>query len=134
MLFGNKNRTDSSEETGEKGRKVEDRPSQVSTKDWNLVLVNRDNKLPELNPQLTDVEEIKVDSRIAEQTRQFLKRLELWRRKNLLISGYRSVAEQTELYNERVAQRRQGFLMKKQRSKSRHRYSSRASEPNGPSH
>lgn len=76
---------------------------QVSTKDWNLVLVNRDNKLPELNPQLTDVEEIKVDSRIAEQTRQFLAARALAPEESL-ISGYRSVAEQTELYNERVAQ------------------------------
>ena len=77
---------------------------QVSTKDWNLVLVNRDNKLPELNPQLTDVEEIKVDSRIAEQTRQFLAAARALAPEESLISGYRSVAEQTELYNERVAQ------------------------------
>ena len=76
---------------------------QVSTKDWNLVLVNRDNKLPELNPQLTDVEEIKVDSRIAEQTRQFLAAARALAPEESLISGYRSVAEQTELYNERVA-------------------------------
>ena len=77
---------------------------QVSTKDWNLVLVNRDNKLPELNPQLTDVEEIKVDSRIAEQTRQFLAAARALAPEESLISGYRSVAEQTELYNERIAQ------------------------------
>ena len=73
--------------TPKKVEKKEEKPKtdlpQASSKDWNLVLVNRDNKLAELNPQLVDVEEIKVDSRI---------------------SGYRSVEEQTELYNERVAQ------------------------------
>ena len=31
----------------------------VSTKDWQLILVNRDNVKPELNPQLTDVDAIK---------------------------------------------------------------------------
>ena len=44
----------------------------VSTKDWQLILVNRDNVKPELNPQLTDVDAIKVDSRIGDPTRQFL--------------------------------------------------------------
>jgi len=77
---------------------------QVSTKDWNLVLINRDNKLAELNPQLVDVEEIKVDSRIAEQTKQFLAAARAVAPEESLISGYRSVEEQTELYNERVAQ------------------------------
>ena len=77
---------------------------QVSTKDWNLVLINRDNKLAELNPQLVDVEEIKVDSRIAEQTKQFLAAARAIAPEESLISGYRSVEEQTELYNERVAQ------------------------------
>lgn len=94
--------------TPKKVEKKEEKPKtdlpQVSTKDWNLVLVNRDNKLAELNPQLVDVEEIKVDSRIAEQTRQFLAAARALAPEESLISGYRSVAEQTELYNERVAQ------------------------------
>ena len=76
----------------------------VSTKDWQLILVNRDNVKPELNPQLTDVEAIKVDSRIVEPTRQFLEAARKIAPEETLISGYRSVAEQTELYNERVAQ------------------------------
>ena len=69
-----------------------------------MVLVNRDNKLAELNPQLVDVEEIKVDSRIAEQTKQFLAAARAIAPEESLISGYRSVEEQTEIYNERVAQ------------------------------
>ena len=76
----------------------------VSTKDWQLILVNRDNVKPELNPQLTDVDAIKVDSRIVEPTRQFLEAARKIAPEETLISGYRSVAEQTELYNERVAQ------------------------------
>ena len=88
----------------EKGRKTETDLPQVSTKDWNLVLINRNNKLAELNPQLVDVEEIKVDSRIAEQTKQFLAAARAVAPEESLISGYRSVEEQTELYNERVAQ------------------------------
>ena len=94
--------------TPKKVEKKEEKPKtdlpQVSSKDWNLVLVNRDNKLAELNPQLVDVEEIKVDSRIAEQTKQFLAAARAVAPEESLISGYRSVEEQTELYNERVAQ------------------------------
>jgi len=94
--------------TPKKVEKKEEKPKtdlpQVSTKDWNLVLVNRDNKLAELNPQLVDVEEIKVDSRIAEQTKQFLAAARAIAPEESLISGYRSVEEQTEIYNERVAQ------------------------------
>lgn len=94
--------------TPKKVEKKEEKPKtdlpQVSSKDWNLVLVNWDNKLAELNPQLADVEEIKVDSRIAEQTKQFLAAARAVAPEESLISGYRSVEEQTELYNERVAQ------------------------------
>ena len=94
--------------TPKKVEKKEEKPKtdlpQVSTKDWNLVLINRDNKLAELNPQLVDVEEIKVDSRIAEQTKQFLAAARAIAPEESLISGYRSVEEQTELYNERLAQ------------------------------
>ena len=94
--------------TPKKVEKKEEKPKtdlpQVSTKDWNLVLINRNNKLAELNPQLVDVEEIKVDSRIAEQTKQFLVAARAVAPEESLISGYRSVEEQTEVYNERVAQ------------------------------
>jgi len=79
-------------------------PKKVEKKEEKLVLINRDNKLAELNPQLVDVEEIKVDSRIAEQTKQFLAAARAVAPEESLISGYRSVEEQTELYNERVAQ------------------------------
>ena len=89
--------------SSKKKKEKSDLPA-VSTKDWQLILVNRDNVKPELNPQLTDVDAIKVDSRIVEPTRQFLEAARKIAPEETLISGYRSVAEQTELYNERVAQ------------------------------
>lgn len=89
--------------SSKKKKEKSDLPA-VSTKDWQLILVNRDNVKPELNPQLTDVDAIKVDSRIVEPTRQFLEAARKIAPEETLISGYRSVAEQTELYNERFAQ------------------------------
>ena len=89
--------------SSKKKKEKSDLPA-VSTKDWQLILVNRDNVKPELNPQLTDVDAIKVDSRIVDPTRQFLEAARKIAPQETLISGYRSVADQTELYNERVNQ------------------------------
>ena len=75
----------------------------VSSADWNLVLVNRDNLQEEKMPSLTQVGEIRVDSRIAENTRQFLAAAQTIAPGEILISGYRSRAEQEELYNENIA-------------------------------
>ena len=44
--------------SSKKKKEKSDLPA-VSTKDWQLILVNRDNVKPELNPQLTDVDAIK---------------------------------------------------------------------------
>ena len=54
-------------------------------------------------PSLTQVGEIRVDSRIAENTRQFLAAAQTVAPGEILISGYRSRAEQEELFNENVA-------------------------------
>ena len=75
----------------------------VSSADWNLVLVNRYNLQEEKTPSLTQVGEIRVDSRIAENTRQFLAAAQTIAPGEILISGYRSRAEQEELFNENVA-------------------------------
>ena len=56
----------------------------VSVDDWELTLIN----------------DIQVDSRIAENTRQFLAAARAIAPEETLISGYRSRAEQTELYEE----------------------------------
>lgn len=75
----------------------------VSSKDWELVLVNRKNPKEELNPKLTQVENIQVDSRIADATRRFLEAARKIAPEEELNSGYRSVAEQKELYDQTVA-------------------------------
>lgn len=75
----------------------------VSTSDWNLILVNRENIQEEKTPALTQIGEIQVDSRIAENTQNFLAAAQAVAPEETLISGYRSRAEQTELYNEHIA-------------------------------
>ena len=76
----------------------------VSSSDWNLILVNRDNQQEEKTPSLTRIGEVQVDSRIAENTRHFLAAAQTIAPEETLISGYRSRAEQEELYNEKVAE------------------------------
>ncbi|MBP2621609.1 M15 family metallopeptidase [Streptococcus panodentis] len=75
----------------------------VSSSDWNLILVNRDHLQEETTPALTQVGDIQVDSRIAENTQQFLAAAQALAPEETLISGYRSRAEQEELYNENIA-------------------------------
>ena len=76
----------------------------VSPKDWELLLVNRDNKSKELNPEIADVDGVSVDARIAKNVKQFLAAAQEIDPSYHLISGYRSVAYQTELYNSYVQQ------------------------------
>ncbi len=44
----------------------------VTPKDWQLLLVNRDNKFKELNPEIADVDGVSVDARIAKNVKEFL--------------------------------------------------------------
>ena len=92
----------SSSSSATKGSSQSDLPK-VSSTDWNLILVNRDNQQEEKTPDLTQIGEVQVDSRIAENTRQFLEAAQAIAPEETLISGYRSRAEQEELYNEKVA-------------------------------
>lgn len=52
----------------------------VSSSDWELVLVNRDNITAEMNPDLTQIDNIYVDSRITDNVRNF------WQQRKLLIA------------------------------------------------
>ncbi|MFS9016739.1 M15 family metallopeptidase [Streptococcus cristatus] len=72
----------------------------VSVDDWELILVNRSHLQEESHPKLTQINDIQVDSRIAANTRQFLAAARAIAPEETLISGYRSRAEQTELYEE----------------------------------
>ena len=75
-----------------------------SSSDWELVLVNRDNITAEMNPDLTQIDNIYVDSRIADNVRNFLAAAQAIDSSEHLISGYRSVAYQEELFNSYVSQ------------------------------
>lgn len=75
----------------------------VSVDDWVLTLINRNHLQEESHPKLTQIDDIQVDSRIAENTRQFLAAAQTIAPGETLISGYRSRAEQTELYEEALA-------------------------------
>lgn len=72
----------------------------VSVDDWELTLINRSHLQEESHTKLTQIDDIEVDSRIAENTRQFLAAARTIAPEETLISGYRSRAEQTELYEE----------------------------------
>ncbi|KXT75727.1 D-alanyl-D-alanine carboxypeptidase family protein [Streptococcus sp. DD12] len=81
-----------------------DLPAGVKASDWDLVLVNRDHITSEMNPELTEIDGISVDSRIAQNVRDFLAAAQAIAPEEHLISGYRSVAYQEELFNSYVAQ------------------------------
>ncbi|GAA5349579.1 D-alanyl-D-alanine carboxypeptidase family protein [Streptococcus uberis] len=76
----------------------------VSIDDWDLVLVNRDHPKEEMNPELVDINGISVDKRIADATAEFLAAAQTVNAQEHLISGYRSVAYQAELYQSYVSQ------------------------------
>lgn len=76
----------------------------VSIDDWDLVLVNRDHPKEEMNPELVDINGIPVDKRIADATAEFLAAAQAVNAQEHLISGYRSVAYQAELYQSYVSQ------------------------------
>jgi len=85
-------------QTNQTNAKPADFPN-VQTSDWDLILVNRDHVKSELNPQLTAIDNIQVDSRIADNVRQFLAAAQEIHPAEHLISGYRSYATQEQLYN-----------------------------------
>lgn len=76
--------------------------------DWDLILVNRDHIKPELNPTLAYVTGKPVDERIAQATRNFLTAAQSISPAEHLISGYRSVAYQEQLYNQYINQEMSG--------------------------
>lgn len=93
--------TSSSEKKKSSSSSKSDLPN-VKVADWDLVLVNRENKKAELNPILATVGNIQVDSRIAAQLEAFLAAAQQIDVNEHLISGYRSVAYQEQIYNQYV--------------------------------
>ncbi|MGT2715225.1 M15 family metallopeptidase [Streptococcus respiraculi] len=82
----------------------EDVLASASLDDWELVLVNRDHLFESEPKSLATVGDIQVDSRIAAATQDFLAAAQVIVPDEVLLSGYRSRAEQEQLYNERVAE------------------------------
>lgn len=76
----------------------------VSATDWQLTLVNRDNMKEELNPVVVEINGIFVDERIADATAEFLAAAQAIDPQKHLISGYRSVETQTQLYQSYIEQ------------------------------
>ena len=56
-----------------------------------MALVNRDHITPEMNPDLTQIDNITVDSRIADDARNFLAAAQAIDASEHLISGYRAL-------------------------------------------
>lgn len=77
----------------------------VSVEDWELVLVNRDHITKEMSPELADINGISVDKRIEQATSDFLAAAQAIDSQEHLISGYRSVAYQAELYQSYIKKR-----------------------------
>lgn len=70
--------------------------------DWDLVLINREHRKPEMNPPLAMVAGLPIDARIAGNVRDLLKAAQKIDPKEHLISGYRSVSYQSQLYNQYI--------------------------------
>ncbi|MFC3932092.1 M15 family metallopeptidase [Streptococcus dentapri] len=86
-----------------KSSEISDLPN-VSSDDWNLILVNRDNITKELNPDLAYVDGKPVDARIEEDVKDFLAAAQEIDSREHLISGYRTVEYQKELFDNYVQQ------------------------------
>ncbi|MGT2933863.1 M15 family metallopeptidase [Streptococcus catagoni] len=76
----------------------------VSAGDWQLVLVNKDHHKDEMNPKLVDINGIKVNAKIENETAEFLAAAQTIDPQEHLILGYRSVEEQASLYQSYVDQ------------------------------
>lgn len=76
----------------------------VSSSDWFLRLINRNHITEELNPELATVDGISVDARIEKNVQEFLVAAQQIDSRYHLISGYRSVAYQRDLYQSYVQQ------------------------------
>ncbi|MDR1605684.1 MAG: D-alanyl-D-alanine carboxypeptidase family protein [Streptococcaceae bacterium] len=96
-----KSKSTSTAKTKQSKEKATGLPNSKVT-DWDLVLVNRDNPKEELNPDLTQLGNIWVDSRIATAAEQFLVAAQAINPKEHFISGYRSVAYQKNLHQQYV--------------------------------
>lgn len=93
---------------------VEKKQPEINSKttDWNLILINKENPIPEnYQVELQNIEySHKVDSRIADSLSQMLQDARKQGLQPYICSSYRSLNTQTTLYNRKVNQyKRQGY-------------------------
>lgn len=101
-----------SENSDVKGPSEESGNVSIDSEEWNLILVNREHPMPgDYETNLTEVGDgHQVDSRIAEALRDMLAAggedgHSIW-----IVSSYRTMEKQTELYENKVAKlRQQGY-------------------------
>ena len=95
----NTEETDKKEEENKKEKDIDS-----NTSDWELVLVNRDHKIPEgYSVELEEVETThKIDKRVAESLRQMLSDAREEGLSPIICSSYRTREKQTQLYNNKV--------------------------------
>ena len=73
--------------------------------DWNLILVNKNNKIPEnYEVNLSDIENNKVDSRIVEALKNMLADARKEGLNPIICSSYRTKSKQIQLYNNKIKQ------------------------------
>ena len=85
------------------------------TSDWELILVNQDNKMPEdYKTNLKEIEmNYEVDERIAESLENMLNDARKEGLKPIICSAYRTKKYQTDLYNKKVKEyKRKGYNQK----------------------
>lgn len=95
----NTEETDKKEEENKKEKDIDS-----NTSDWELVLVNRDHKIPEgYSVELEEVETThKIDKRVAESLKQMLSDAREEGLSPIICSSYRTREKQTQLYNNKV--------------------------------
>ncbi len=100
---------------------IEETEVDSKTTEWNLILVNKDNPIPEnYQYELATVEgDHKVDIRIVEPLKQMLADARKEGIKPLICSSYRTLETQTTLFNQKVKQHiRLGYEQRRSRRKS----------------
>lgn len=86
-------------------KKVDDLPKGVKTTDWDLVLVNKKHSYQtELNFTKGTVDSKQIDQRIAQALANFRSAAQKAGYATTLVSGYRSIAYQTTVYNNSISQ------------------------------
>lgn len=91
--------TTNAEQTDKKEKDIDS-----NTSDWELLLVNKDNKIPEgYSVELEEVETThKIDKRVAEALKQMLSDARKEGLSPIICSSYRTSKKQTQLYNNKV--------------------------------